>query len=86
VLQFVKGHLLSNQKLIHLSKIGLYKRVAKLTSKYLWIKYACTLDLVLSEICDLCEISDLLLFANYFASQCKRIKFGDYFFDVCCVN
>jgi len=26
------------------------------------------------------EISDLLLFVSYFASQSKGIKFGDYFF------
>jgi len=40
-----------------------------------------------SEISDLCKISDLLLFlVNYFASQNKRIKFGDYFFHVCCAN
>jgi len=39
-----------------------------------------------SEIFDLCEISDLLLFVSYFASQSKGIKFDDYFFDVCCVN
>ena len=32
------------------------------------------------------EISDLLLFVSYFASQSKGIRFGDYFFDVCCVN
>jgi len=32
------------------------------------------------------EISDLLLFLTDFASQSKRIKFGNYFFDVCCVN
>jgi len=32
------------------------------------------------------EISDLLLFVNYFASQSKGIKFGVCFFDVCCVN
>jgi len=34
---------------------------------------------VSSEISDLCEISDLLFFVSYFASQSKRIKFGDYF-------
>jgi len=28
------------------------------------------------------EISDLLLLVSYFASQSKRIRFGDYFFDV----
>jgi len=32
------------------------------------------------------EISDLLLFVSYFASQNKGTKFGDYFFDVCCVD
>jgi len=32
------------------------------------------------------EISDLLLIVSCFASQCKGIKFGDYFFDGCCVN
>jgi len=32
------------------------------------------------------EISDLLLFVIYFASESKGIKFGAYFFDVCCVN
>jgi len=32
-----------------------------------------------SEISDLCEISDLLLFVCYFASQSEGIKFGDYF-------
>ena len=41
---------------------------------------------VSSEISDLCEISDLLLFLSYFASQNKEIKPGNYFFDVCCVN
>jgi len=35
---------------------------------------------VSSEISDLCEISDLLLFLRYFASQSKRMKFGNYFF------
>jgi len=39
-----------------------------------------------SEISDLCEISDWLLFVSYFASQSKGIKFGDYFFDVYCWN
>jgi len=39
-----------------------------------------------SEISDLCEISDQLLFVSCFASQSKGIKFGDYFFDVHCVN
>ena len=42
--------------------------------------------LVSSEISDLCEISDLLLFLGYFASQNKEIKPGNYYFDVCCVN
>jgi len=41
---------------------------------------------VSSEISDLCEISDLLFFISYFASQSKGIKFSDYFFDVCCAN
>ena len=41
---------------------------------------------VSSEISDLCEIFDLILFVSYFASQSKGIKFGDYFFDVCCAN
>jgi len=41
------------------------------------------------DISVLCEISDLLLFVSYFASQNKGIfdqKFGDDFFDVCCEN
>jgi len=37
-----------------------------------------------SEISDLCEISDLLVFFSYFASQNKEIKSGNYFFDVFC--
>jgi len=41
---------------------------------------------VSSEISDLCEISDLLVFVRYFASQNKKIKFDNYFFDVCYVN
>ena len=41
---------------------------------------------VSNEISDLCEISDLLLFVSYFASLSKGIKFGNYFFDVCCVK
>ena len=41
---------------------------------------------VSSEISDLCEISDLLLFVSHFASQSNGIKIGDYFFDVCCAN
>ena len=40
---------------------------------------------VSSEISGLCEISDLLLLVSYFASQSKGIRFGVYFFDVCCV-
>jgi len=32
------------------------------------------------------EISDLLFFVSYFASQSKGTKFDDYFFDDCCVN
>jgi len=43
-------------------------------------------DTVSSEISDFCEISDLLLFFSYFASQNKELKSGNYFFDVCCVN
>jgi len=39
-----------------------------------------------SEIFDLCEISDLLFFVSYCASQNKEIKLGNYFFDVCCAN
>jgi len=42
--------------------------------------------LVSNEISDLCEISDLLLFFSYFASESKRTKFGNYFFDISCVN
>jgi len=41
---------------------------------------------VLSEISDLCEISDLKLFLSYFTSQNNEIKFANYFFGVCCVN
>jgi len=41
---------------------------------------------VSSEIPDLCEISDLLLFVSYFAIQNKKIKFRNYFFDVYGVN
>ena len=41
---------------------------------------------VSSEISDLCEISDLLLFVSYCASQNIEIKFGNNFFDVYCVN
>jgi len=41
---------------------------------------------VSSEISDLCQISDPLLFVSYFASQSKIIKFDDYCFDVRCVN
>jgi len=41
---------------------------------------------VSSEISDLCEISDLVLFFIYFASQNKEIKSGNCFFDVCCAN
>jgi len=43
-------------------------------------------DPVSSEISNLCEISDLLLFFSYFASQNKEIKSGNYFFYVCCEN
>jgi len=45
-----------------------------------------TVTPVSSEICDLCEISDLLLFFSYFASQNKETKSGNSFFDMCCVN
>ena len=41
---------------------------------------------VSSEISDLYEISDLLLFLSYFTSQNKEIKICNYFFGVCCVN
>jgi len=41
---------------------------------------------VSSEISDLCEISHLFLFVSYFSSQSEEIKFGNYFFDVCCGN
>jgi len=37
---------------------------------------------VSSEISDLCEISDLVMFFSYFASQNKEIKSGNYFSDV----
>ena len=43
-------------------------------------------DPVSSEISDLCEISDLLLFFSYFASKNKEIRSGNYFFHACCVN
>jgi len=29
---------------------------------------------------------DLWLFVSYFASQSKVMNFGNYFFDMCCVN
>jgi len=41
---------------------------------------------VSSEISDLCEISDLLLFFGYFASQNKGLMSGISFFEVCCAN
>jgi len=41
---------------------------------------------VSSEIPDFCEISDLLLFLSCFTSKNKEIRFGNYFFDVNCVN
>jgi len=44
------------------------------------------LETVLSEISDFYEISDLLLFVTYSASQSKGRKFSVYFFDVCCAN
>jgi len=40
---------------------------------------------VSSEISDLCEIFDLLLFSSYFASHNKEIKSGNYFL-VCVVS
>jgi len=40
---------------------------------------------VSSEISDICDISDLLLFVSYFASQSEGIKFGDYFM-ICVVQ
>jgi len=40
------------------------------------------LDLLSSEISDICEISDLFLFFSYFASQNKEIKSANCFFDV----
>jgi len=36
------------------------------------------------DISDLCQISDLLLFVRYVASQSEGIKFGIYLFYVCC--
>jgi len=41
---------------------------------------------VSSEISNPCEISDLLFLVSYFDSQSKGIRFGDCFYDVCCVN
>ena len=46
------------------------------------LRFKLELDPVSSEISDLCEISDLILFVGYFVSQSKGIKFGVYFFDV----
>ena len=43
-------------------------------------------EILSSEIFDLCEIFDLLLFVSSFSSQSKGTRCGDYFFDVCCVN
>jgi len=43
-------------------------------------------DPVASEISDICEISDLLLFFGYFVSQNKELKSGNYFLDVCCAS
>jgi len=40
---------------------------------------------VSSEISNLWEISDLLLFFRYFTSQNKEIKFGNYFLMCVCV-
>ena len=41
---------------------------------------------VSSEISEISEISELLLFHSGFTSRNKEIKFGNLFFDVCCVN
>jgi len=38
------------------------------------------------EVSDLCKVSNLIFFVSYFASQSKKIKFADHFFDVCCVS
>ena len=46
----------------------------------------CFAEPVSSWIFDLRQISDLLLFFNYFTSQNEEIKSDNYFFDVCCVN
>jgi len=34
----------------------------------------------------LSDISDLLMFVDYFTSRGKGIKFDDYFVDVCCAD
>jgi len=41
------------------------------------------LDFLLDPVSS--EISDLILFFSYFASQNKEIMLGNYFFDVRCV-
>jgi len=42
------------------------------------LKFEKNLDPMSSEISDLCEISDLLLFLSYFASWSEGINFGEY--------
>jgi len=49
-------------------------------SFYKGIRYRCQAKFLTSAK------SDLILFVSYFASQNKGIKFGNYFFDVCCAN
>ena len=62
-------------------------RSSKVTPGLVYHKFlASNPDPVSSEISDLCEISELLLFLSCFASKSKRIKFGNYVFDVCRVN
>ena len=47
------------------------------------------MNLLLHAIFKFCTTKRLfwpLIFVSYFASQSKEIKFGDYSFDMCCVN
>jgi len=44
------------------------------------------LSSIRAGVSDLCEISDLVMFFSYFASQNKEIKSVKYFSDVCFVN
>jgi len=60
------------------------KNTLILTMFYAWFNVRIYVP-VPSEISDFCEISDLLLFFSYFASQNKEIKSGNYFFNVWCV-